>query len=117
MEVRKLEPKEWLQLKKIFSAEFDSDLPLPQNAEIYGIVEAGKVEAFILLEQVTICGQIYVNDENRHSNYAKSLLSFVRNKFSRERKPVAAVASEKRFELLYKSLGMFEVGGKLFRRN
>lgn len=117
MEIRELEAREWLRLKGIFEREFDSDLPIPQNAKIFGCFEGEKMLGFILAENVVFIGQVYVIESERTSGAAKKMLSFVREKFSRERKPVAAVASEKRFEMLFKSLGMTEIGGKLFRRN
>lgn len=113
-----LKPDQYGRLKEIFARDFDSDLPLPENSEILVAYEEGKMQGFILIETVQVIGQIYVIPEKRNnsSGIVQNMLKYIRAKVA-PKSVVAAVASEKRFENLYKSLGMQLIEGKFFRKN
>lgn len=115
-EIRKLEKQEWLALIPVFDKVFDSDMPDFDHGEIYGIFEDGKCVSFILIEDVKMVGQVWSRNPKNNSNYVKSLLKFVREKIP-AKQSVAAVASEPRFEMLFRTLGMQKIEGTLFRRN
>lgn len=110
---------EWHKLKDIFADEFDSDLPDPKFAKIIGSYDNGKLVGFVLVERVAIIGQIFVAPEKRENNNGKTVRSLLKS--VREQLPegasVGAVASEPRFELLFKSLGLQKIAGVFFRRN
>lgn len=115
VEIRKLKPIERLQISDIFNEVFDSDMPPPPHSEFYGLFEDGRLEGFILAEQITIIGQIFIKNEKNNSNYARKLIRFVRDK-AFPTQSVAALASETRFEMLYRTLGLQKIKGTLFRR-
>ncbi len=115
-EVRKLSIDEWVPLIDVFETVFDSDMPNPKHGEIYGIFEEGKCVSFILLEDVKFIGQIWSRYPKNNTSYVKTLIRWVREKIP-EKQTVAAVASEPRFEMLYRTLGMDKIAGTLFRRN
>ncbi len=118
MIVKPLKPDQFGRLKKIFEEEFDSDLPLPENSEILVAYEDGKMQGFILVETVQVIGQIWVTPEKRNnsSGIVQNMLKYIRAKIA-PKSVVAAVASEKRFENLYKAFGMQPIEGKFFRKN
>lgn len=116
--VRKLSPEKFDRLRRVFDDEFDSDLPIPDNSEIFGAFENGKMVGFVLAERVVMIGQIYVVPEKREnsSGIVKNLLKFLQNRFD-GREVVGAVASERRFEALYRAFGMQKILGTFFRKN
>jgi hypothetical protein len=116
--VKKLKPEQYGRLKGIFSDEFDSDLPEPQTSDIFAAFEDGKVVGFINCEIVRVIGQIWVEPDKRKDSteITMKLLREVRDRYE-GKENVAAVASESRFEKLYKVLGMEKIPGTLFRRN
>jgi len=116
--VRKLTPEQFDRLGGIFRTEFDSDPPLIKNSEIYGAFEDGKMVAFVLCEKIVMLGQIYVVPEKRNnsSRFVQKMLSFLRDRYD-NREVVGAVASESRFENLFKAFGMQGIQGKFFRKN
>ncbi len=116
MDIRPLKPAEWISLVDIFDKVFESDLPSPNHAEILGCFEDNKLKGFVLLEQVQFVGLIYVKDEKKDAKAVRKMLKYVREKVSRKQ-AVAAVASEPRFEMLFKTLGMQKIPGTIFRRN
>lgn len=116
--ITKLPSRHWYQLKDIFDEEFDSDLPdVDSGAEIFISVENGKRTGFILAEPVIFIGQIYIYPEFREKNIASTTLSLVKSVKERyEGQSVATLASESRFEKLYKRLGLDKISGTLFRK-
>jgi hypothetical protein len=117
--VKQLPSDNWKKLKDIFNNEFDSDLPDPKTAEIVVAYENGVMVGFVLLEKVLIVGQIYVIPSQRlknNSGIVRNLIRYVRDKVP-QGLSVAAVASDIRFEALFKSLGMQKIVGTFFRRN
>lgn len=113
----KIPPGRWEKdLKEIFNKTFDSDLPHPDSADIYGTYNAaGRIQTFILVEKILLVGQIYSapGENDRHS--VKKLVDYIVNTLPD--KVVGAVASEKRFEGLFRLLGMTRIDGTFFRRN
>lgn len=115
-EIRKLKPNEWVGLIDTFENVFDSDMPSPEHATIYGAFVDGKLAGFVLAEEVTFIGQIYVKDSKKNAEIARSMVRFLRE-HTPDNKAVAAVASEPRFEMLFRTLGLQKIAGTLFRRN
>lgn len=115
--IKTLPPRFWHQLETIFGDEFDSDLPEAENAEIFIATEGGKRIGFILAEDVKMIGQIYVYPEFRKESarHAGQMVKFCQERF--KGKSVATLASEPRFEKLYRLLGMQKIPGTLFRKN
>jgi len=112
----KLPYQHWHTLEEIFDKEFDSDLPERENAEIFVINEAGKRKGFILAEDIKMIGQIYVYPDFRNvGNTARDMVKFMVERYKGI--PVGTLASEPRFESLYKRLGMQKIEGSLFRKN
>jgi hypothetical protein len=118
MIVKKLKAEDYPRLKRIFADEFDSDLPDPSNSEIFVSYEDGKLTGFVLAEKVVILGQIYTVPEKRNnsSKIVQSLLNFVRERYD-GKQVVGAVASESRFENLYRAFGMQKIEGQFYRKN
>lgn len=115
----KIPSSRWHTLEKIFLEEFDSDLPDPKFAEIYGEYENGKLKGFVLTEKIVMCGQIYVMPEFRaesNGQTARKLVNYLVETLP-DGIAVGAVASEKRFEALYRILKMQKIPGTFFRRN
>ncbi len=117
--IKLLPPRFWHQLEDIFQDEFDSDLPdVNSDAEIFMSANDGKRTGFILVEPVKMIGQIYIYPEFREQNVAKNAGEMV--KFMQKRydgTPVGCVASEPRFEKLYRRLGMEKIDGVFYRKN
>lgn len=107
-------------LLDILETEFDSDLPDPKHATIYGSYdETGRLESFIISERIIMIGQIYVRPDRREKNngqIVKRLVKFIVDKLP-EGISVGAVASEERFEGLFRLFRMTNIKGKFFRRN
>jgi len=116
LEIRKLKNSEWSMLTGIFDKVFDSDMPNPAHSEIVGAFEDGKLEGFILLETATFIGEFYSRSKENNGRIARKLVSFARQHIP-DKQGVGAVANESRFEILFKTLGMSEIPGKLFWRN
>jgi len=53
---------------------------------------------------------------NNSSRFVQKMLSFLRDRYD-NREVVGAVASESRFENLFKAFGMQGIQGKFFRKN
>jgi hypothetical protein len=112
-----LPARHWHQLEDIFDREFDSDLPEAQNAEIFMATDKGKRTGFILAEDIKMVGQIYVYPDFRKESarYAGQMVRFCQERY--QGKSVATLASEPRFEKLYRLLGMQKIDGTVFRKN
>jgi len=116
--VKKAKPEQFERFAKIFSEEFDSSLPEPDNSEILIAYENGVMKGFVLVEEVKLVGQIYVVPDERKSSseIVKSLITFVKKTIA-PKSVVGAVASERRFEHLYKAFGMQKIEGIFYRKN
>lgn len=114
--VREIAPEAWAALKDIFRAECNSSLPHAKFAKFFGAYdENGNLKAWVLAENVVVIGQLFTVGDGK-TEYVQALISHLQ-----EQHPpgisVATVASETRFERLFKSLGMERISGTLFRRN
>lgn len=119
--IRKIPPKRWKrELEEIFAKEFDSDLPNPKYADIFGEYDhKGKLISFILKEKCVMVGQIYLTPELRKKNNGqriRKLVNYIVDSIP-DGCSIGAVASEKRFEGLFRLFGMQKIKGSLFRRN
>jgi hypothetical protein len=105
----------WNQLEDIFEKEFDSDLP--ETGEIFISTEGSRRTGFILVEPIRMVGQIYVYEDFRKDSVknAMKLVKHVQNLY--QGSPVGTVASEARFEKLYRLMGMDKIEGTFFRKN
>lgn len=116
IEIRELSPDTWKHFEDIFREEFGSDLPPETHAQFFGIYDDDSFKGFILCEDVKFIGQIFMFDASDDgAKYARALISHVRHSISPDQS-VATVASEPRFEKLFRSLGMQKIAGILFRR-
>ena len=104
-------------LKDTFDEVFNSDLPDPAYADIYGEYENNQLKGFINVETIKLVGQIYVSPEAENNRQtARNLVNYLVDTLP-EGISVGAIASETRFEGLYRMLKMSMVPGKFFRRN
>lgn len=116
MEIKKLNAAQWAGLIDTFEAVFDSDLPNYEHGVIYGAFDNGKLLGFVLVEDVKVVGQIFVKEPKNNATVVKKMLRYIRETIP-DKQAVAAVASEPRFEMLFRSLGLQKITGTLFRRN
>lgn len=119
MIVKKLKPEQYSRLAAIFDKEFSgSDLPETHNSEILVAYENSKMVGFILIEDIKMIGQIYVVPEKRNSSIQviQNLVKSVKERIA-PKNVVGAVASETRFEALFKAFGLQKIDGKFFRKN
>lgn len=114
MEVREIPYEAWEYLDDIFAEEFESNLPPKDHGTFYGVYEDGKLRGFILCENIVMVGQIYTIGDAK-AGHAKALIEHVRSVIPADQS-VGAVASEPRFEGLFRSLGMDKIDGVLYRR-
>ena len=116
--VKPAKEEQFQRFAKIFESEFESDLPLPDNSKILVAYENGVMKGFVLVEQIQLVGQIYVIPEERKSSseIVKSLITFVKRTIA-PKAVVGSVASERRFEALYKAFGMQKIEGIFYRKN
>lgn len=115
IEVREIKPEAWAGLAELFVGEFDSALPHAEFGRFLGVYEEGKLKAFVLAERVIQIGQICSVGDGK-PEYVKALIDHLQEAYP-PGISVATVASEPRFEKLYKSLGMERIPGSLWRRN
>ncbi len=116
MEVRKLKPAEWPQLTPIFDKVFDSEMPNPEHAEIVGCFDGERLEGFIVLERPVFIWEFYSRDEKNRGGVVRKMLKYVRDSIP-GKQAVGAGADEPRIQMLFKTLGMDEMPGKLFWRS
>jgi hypothetical protein len=117
IEVRKLKPSEFVLVVPILDKVFEkSDLPDPQYADIIGAFEDGKLQGFVILERAVFIWEFFSRSQENNGNVTRKIIKYVRD-FVPEKQAVAAAAKEPRFWMLFKSLGMSEMPGKLFFRN
>lgn len=120
MSVTKLPSRHWTQLQSVFEDEFNSDLPNGSNAEIRIANDKGARKGFILTEQVKMVGQIYIYPDFRGRESMRTvmqLINSIKKDAKADKQSICTVASEKRFRRLYKSLGMEEIPGDIYRIN
>ena len=116
-EIRLLTTEEKSRLKDVFENEFDGSV-IPEY--VVGIVEAGEVQSFIVVENLIRVGLIWAKESLRGSTKAatnsSALVKYVHQAIPAG-KSVIVIASDERFESLLKKLGMSELEGKVFRRD
>jgi len=116
LEIRKLKNSEWSGLTGIFDKVFDASMPSPEHSEILGAFEDGRLEGFILLETAVFVAEFYSRSKENNGRIARRLIQYARQHVP-DKQGVGAIANEKRFEMLFKTLGLSEIPGKLFWRN
>jgi predicted GNAT family N-acyltransferase len=116
--VKRLKEQQFARLKDIFNDEFDSDVPETENSEILGAFEDSQLVGFVLVEDVKMIGQIWTRPDKRNDsvNIVQALLKQLREKYE-GKAVIGAVASQKRFVNLYRSLRFQRIAGEFFRRN
>ncbi len=103
----------WDELGTVFYEQFEqSDIPTKHQAIIPAEVddESGRVLSFVVLEQLWRIGQVW--SEGGHPG---KLFKFVEANIGEG--SVVGIASEPRFETLFRKFQMHEMKGKLFRRD
>jgi hypothetical protein len=119
MTIKELDKEHFGKLEAIFNAEFDSDPPRPDHSKIFvAYDDDGDPVGFVHAEQIILLGQVYVVPEKRNSTISvtKTMIDFLRSNFDGKAN-VAAVASEPRFEQLFKNYGMQMISGTFHRKN
>ena len=105
-------------LAPIYEKEFDSYLPDEKQAHIIASVENGKIEGFLTIERLIRVGLISVNPKLRNTLKSAQVMKHL-IKYAVESIPkgesVITIASDAKFESLFKRLGMREEEGKVFR--
>ena len=116
MEIRRLENFD--DLEQVFAEEFESDVPLPENTEIFGLFDGDELLSFVVAEKIILLGQLYVAPEHRKMalTIAKKMLNFLQSRYD-GKEVVGAVASERRFEPLFEAYGMQRIDGTFHRKN
>lgn len=104
----------------IFEKEFDSEVPTGNQGDIIAVVEDGKVQAFIMAEQLIRAGLLWVAPENRNSTKAVKLMrELVR--FIYMNAPigssVVAIDSDNEFSKILEKVGMHKVEGIVYRKD
>lgn len=103
----------------VFRKEFDSDAPLPSNADIFGAFDDGdQLVGFVLAERLVMVGQIWTAPQFRDNSteIVAPLVRTLRDKYD-GKENVGAVASEPRFRKLFENLGMEKIDGEFYRKN
>lgn len=116
LEIRKLRKSEWPMLTGVFDKVFDVDMPDANHADIVGAFEDGKLQGFVLLERAVFIAEFYTRPGQNNGLVARKLVSFVRETIP-DKQAVGAVVQEPRFQMLFKTLGLSEIPGKIFWRN
>lgn len=116
MIIKKIPPSQWHKIEKTFTDVFDSDMPDKKNGTFYGYYENGKLEAFVLTEKIIIVGQIYSYKDKNNGHAIKKLVDYITDLLPKGTS-VGAVASETRFEGLFRLLKMQKITGTFFRRD
>lgn len=103
-------------LTPIFGKVFDSEMPNPNHAEIVGCFDGERLEGFIVLERPVFIWEMYSRDAKNRGSVARRMIRWVRDSIP-EKQAVGAGADDPRIQMLFKSLGMDEMPGKLFWRS
>lgn len=116
--VKKLKPEQYSRLTDIFREDFDSDVPLPQNSDIFAAFEDGKMVGFVLAEDIKMVGQIWTLPKYRNNSIeiVAPLIRTMRDEFD-GKEVVGTIASEPRFGKLFENLGMQKIDGEFYRKN
>lgn len=109
--IEMLPVERWSELTEIFSREFDSALPNKGKAYILADVEDGEIKAFVVVEMLLRVGQVYST-----SGSPRKLLKQVVDNMPANT-AVIAIASEPRYESLFKKFEMDKFEGTLYRRD
>lgn len=115
IEVKEIKPEAWAGLAEFFHEEEAGDLPHGEFGTFLGVYEDDKLKGFVLAEKVILIGQICTVGNNK-PEYVKALIDHLQKEYP-PGITVASVASESRYERLYKSLGMQKMLGSFWRRN
>lgn len=110
--IEMLPEERWPELKEIFAAEFDADLPNQNGAYILADVVDGDIKSFLVVEMLLRIGQIYSFEGSFPKGLFTQVVSTMRPETS-----IIAIASESRFERLLEKFKMRKVVGTIFRRD
>lgn len=106
-----LPPERWRELEAIFADEWGAALPNPDHATILVEVEDDELIGFCILETLVRPGNFYVTPRHRgKTDTVKRLMGYIGTRARSSERSFIALADEKRFERLFKSLGMRPVG-------
>lgn len=107
-----LPEERWSEIEDVLDKTFNSTLPNKGRSVVVADIEDGEIKGFILVEMLARPGVIWTGG----GGSARSLVKYVENSMAPESSAVV-IASDERFESLCRKLGMYEVPGKLFRRD
>lgn len=110
-------PKElYPELLPVFEREFDSDVPSLKYSKLLGAFDGQVLAGFLNLEWLLWFGQICIAPDYRGNGIARKLIHTAESQIPKGA-GVITIASEERFERLYRRKGMFNVPGTIWRRD
>lgn len=117
LNLRILEPIEWLNLQHILIDDFSEDLPDPSSTVIYALENvAGELVGFFQIEEVVHGRHIWIDPKYRMKGLAQHLAERMIEMFSLTQRPLIVAAHRKSACALAKSLGMAEVEGHVYAK-
>lgn len=111
-----LDPKEWHKLDAIFESEWNAALPNPDHAAIIVEKDGDELIGFCIIETLVRTGNFYVAPNHRGNGTVRRLINFVQERAQRSARSFIGFADQPRYEGLFRSLGMREVGSA-FRKD
>lgn len=104
----------------IFAKEFDSEVPTGGQGGVIAVVKEGRIEAFIMLEQLIRAGLLWVAPEHRNTPKAaklmRELVRFIHDN-SAPNSSVVTIDTDGDFGHILKKIGMREVQGTVYRKD
>lgn len=110
MTIQLLPPERWHELEAIFADEWNAALPNPDHAAIIVETEDEELIGFCILETLVRPGNFYVSPRHRNNGTVRRLLSYIVTRASQTGRSFIAFADQPRYENLFQSLKMRNVG-------
>ena len=119
MNVRQLEPLEWLELQTTLIEQFSEGLPDPAETRIFVIEDdAGGRMGFLQVESLAVhIRHIHIEEEHRGSGAAEMLVDHVRELFRSAGKRAHLIATTPFAEKLAEHAGMTRLDGVIYEGN
>jgi GNAT superfamily N-acetyltransferase len=113
LELKKLPPSEWGQLKAVFVEEFGTDeMPDPATTEIYAAYDGGRLICFFPLETVVHAGPFWVRPAYRGTGLAREMAEEALKLTEGREGYITATRPE--IEHLAEDLGLTKIKGTLW---
>lgn len=104
----------------IFSNEFNSTPPMPPQGEIVASVSNGRIDSFLLVEQLVRIGLLWVAPEHRNTTKSlrltRELVHYVVPRIPTNTS-VITIDEKDEFDKVFKHLGMRKVNGIIYRKD